>query len=54
VKEILALQLASMHNLTYYLRLVKDARASICAGTFSAWKTETLREMKSVPLTAEV
>ena len=45
VKEILALQLASMHNLTFYLWLVKEARKNIIAGTFSSWKRETLARM---------
>jgi queuine tRNA-ribosyltransferase len=45
VKEILALQLASMHNLTFYLWLVKEARKNIIAGTFSSWKREMLARM---------
>jgi queuine tRNA-ribosyltransferase len=27
-----------MHNLTFYLWLVKEARKQIVAGTFSTWK----------------
>ncbi|MGE5313362.1 MAG: tRNA guanosine(34) transglycosylase Tgt [Acidobacteriota bacterium] len=42
VGEILALQLGSIHNLTFYLNLVRQARAQILAGTFHAWKNETL------------
>lgn len=38
-KEILGAQIASIHNLTFYLWLVKEARAQILAGTFSAWKS---------------
>lgn len=45
VKEILALQLASMHNLTFYLWLVKEARKNIIAETFSSWKREMLARM---------
>jgi queuine tRNA-ribosyltransferase len=45
VKEILALQLASMHNLTFYLWLVKEARENIIAGIFSSWKREMLARM---------
>jgi queuine tRNA-ribosyltransferase len=37
-KEILGAQIASMHNLTFYLWLVKEARKQIIAGTFGAWK----------------
>ena len=38
-KEILGAQIASQHNLTFYLWLVKEARKQIIAGTFGAWKT---------------
>ena len=37
-KEILGLQIASIHNLAFYMWLVKEARKHIIAGTFSAWK----------------
>jgi len=37
-KEILGAQIASQHNLTFYLWLVKEARKQIVAGTFGAWK----------------
>jgi len=37
-KEILGAQIASMHNLTFYLWLVKEARQHIIAGTFAQWK----------------
>ncbi|NLC50517.1 MAG: tRNA guanosine(34) transglycosylase Tgt, partial [Bacteroidales bacterium] len=37
-KEILGLQIASIHNLAFYMWLVKEARKQIIAGTFSAWK----------------
>lgn len=38
VNEILALQIASIHNLAFYLWLVKEARKHIIEGDFSAWK----------------
>lgn len=38
VNEILALQIASIHNLSFYLWLVKEARSHIIAGDFSSWK----------------
>jgi len=41
-REILALQLASMHNLAFYLWLVRSAREAILEHRFSAWKAETL------------
>ena len=37
-KEILGAQIASIHNLTFYLWLVKEARNKIEDGTFSEWK----------------
>jgi queuine tRNA-ribosyltransferase len=37
-KEMLGAQIASMHNLTFYLWLVKEARKQIVAGTFGPWK----------------
>ena len=37
-KELLAMQIASIHNLAFYLWLVGEARKHIQAGDFSAWK----------------
>lgn len=37
-EEILGAQIASVHNLTFYLWLVGQAREQIKAGTFYAWK----------------
>jgi queuine tRNA-ribosyltransferase len=37
-KEILGLQIASLHNISFYLWLVKEARLHIVAGDFSEWK----------------
>ena len=36
--EILALQIASIHNLAFYLWVVKEARQHIIAGDFLSWK----------------
>lgn len=36
--EMLAAQIASMHNLAFYLQLVREARNQIVAGTFKEWK----------------
>jgi queuine tRNA-ribosyltransferase len=41
-KEIFALQLASLHNLSFYLWLVKEARRHILNSDFSPWKKEFL------------
>ena len=43
--EILALQIASVHNLNFYLRLVEKAREKIIEGTFATWKDETLKRL---------
>lgn len=40
--EILAMQIASIHNLAFYLWLVKEARRHIEAGTFKSWKEEMI------------
>jgi len=37
-KEILALELASIHNLTFYMNLVREARSRIIDGSFIEWK----------------
>lgn len=37
-QELLALEIASIHNLTFYLWLVGQARQHIIAGDFRAWK----------------
>jgi len=41
-KEVLALELASIHNLHFYLNLVTEARKNILNGTFKSWKEEIL------------
>ncbi|MDR2843371.1 MAG: tRNA guanosine(34) transglycosylase Tgt [Candidatus Symbiothrix sp.] len=47
VNEILALQLASIHNLAFYLWLVKEARKHIIAGDFTAWKFGILPNLQN-------
>lgn len=39
-KELLALQIASIHNLAFYLWLVGEARKHIICGDFSVWKSK--------------
>jgi queuine tRNA-ribosyltransferase len=41
-KEILGAQIASVHNLTFYLWLVTQARQHIIAGDFYEWKKQIL------------
>lgn len=43
--EFLAMQIASIHNLGFYLRLVKDARFHIFAGDFKSWKQEMVERL---------
>ncbi len=44
--EILALELASIHNLAFYLWLVTEARKEIINGSFAGWKTEMAERLK--------
>ncbi|MBR5729286.1 MAG: tRNA guanosine(34) transglycosylase Tgt [Prevotella sp.] len=41
-QELLAMQIASIHNLAFYLRLVTDAREHIIKGDFSQWKASVV------------
>ena len=45
VNEILALQIASIHNLAFYLQLVKEARKHIIAGDFINWKKSVIEDI---------
>jgi queuine tRNA-ribosyltransferase len=44
-EEILAMQIATLHNLGFYLWLVKEARKQIINGTFSAWKNKMVQQV---------
>ena len=44
-KEYLGAQIATLHNLSFYLRLVNDAREHIIKGDFDAWKDEILPKL---------
>ncbi|WP_426490505.1 tRNA guanosine(34) transglycosylase Tgt [Hymenobacter sp. 102] len=44
-KEMLGPQIASIHNLTFYLWLVKQARQQILAGTFREWKDRMVKQV---------
>jgi queuine tRNA-ribosyltransferase len=41
-EEILGLRLLSLHNVTFLVRLVHDARAHVLAGDFDSWRAEWL------------
>lgn len=43
--ERLAAQIATIHNLAFYLWLVRQARESILKGTFKTWKTNILKKI---------
>jgi len=45
-KEFLGLTIASVHNLAFYLWLVKEARKHIVAGSFTSWKKVIVNNMK--------
>jgi queuine tRNA-ribosyltransferase len=45
--EILGMQLASIHNLSFYLQLVKAARAHILDGTYAAWKAAMVPQLQT-------
>lgn len=44
-QELLALQIASIHNLAFYLRLVSDARKHILSGDFVSWKRSVIEDL---------
>ena len=44
--ELLALQLASIHNLAFYLWMVNEARHKILDGSFASWKAEAINRFK--------
>lgn len=45
-KEILAMQIASIHNLAFYLWLVKEARNHIMSDDFSLWKKNMVVQLE--------
>lgn len=46
-KEILGAQIASIHNLTFYLWLVKEARKQILNNTFAEWKNVMVKKVST-------
>jgi queuine tRNA-ribosyltransferase len=47
VEEILACQIATIHNLAFYLWLVGEARTKILDGTFMSWKNEMVKKVST-------
>ncbi len=45
--EMLGAQIASLHNLSFYLSLVREARSRIVDGTFRSWKEETVKRVSA-------
>lgn len=45
VNEMLGRQIATIHNLGFYLWLVREARKHILAGDFATWKTQMVAQM---------
>ena len=44
-QELLALQIASIHNLAFYVDLMREAREHISGGDFSLWKSKMVAEL---------
>lgn len=44
-QELLAMQIASIHNLAFYLRLTRQAREHILAGDFAVWKRDMVERV---------
>ena len=45
-KELLAAQIATLHNLSFYLWLVQEARNKIADGSFATWKKEMVERVQ--------
>lgn len=45
VNEMLARQICTIHNLGFYLWLMREARKQILAGTFATWKNKMVKQM---------
>jgi queuine tRNA-ribosyltransferase len=43
--ELLASSIASVHNLAFFLSLMREARKQIIAGTFKEWKEKTVKQV---------
>ncbi len=47
LKEVLGLRLASLHNITFYLELMRSIREEITEGDFDSWSKKTLSALSS-------
>ena len=47
VNEMLGKQICTLHNLSFYLWLVREARKHILAGDFTAWKNKMVRQLNT-------
>ena len=47
VNEMLGKQIATLHNLGFYLWLVREARKHILANTFSSWKEQMVKQIQN-------
>ena len=47
IKEALGRQIATIHNLAFYIWLVREARKRIINGDFSKWKTKMINNMNN-------
>ena len=43
--EILGAQIASIHNLAFYIELVTEARKKIEEGSFKKWKNQVIKRL---------
>ena len=43
--ELLGAQIASIHNLSFYLWLMEEARKQIVSGEFTGWKEEMIKKV---------
>ncbi len=46
-QELLALQIASIHNLAFYLWLVREARKQILTNNYAAWKSNMVKRLSN-------
>ncbi len=46
-KENLGIQIATIHNLAFYLELMREARVQILANTFTEWKNQMIPRLKN-------
>ena len=48
-KEILGVQIASLHNVAFYTRLVREAQSKIKEGVYASWKKEMVEKLTNRP-----